>query len=97
MGVDSELSQDQSTFAKCIMWGEGSAVVEIIDTVSSFRYMRGILESHGEIRMDVEDWVAHASRAFGALCRPVFAMAVYSRRQRGWFIMLLCCYAAVWN
>ena len=40
MGVDDELSQDKSTCGKCIMWGGGSAGVETIDTVSSFRYMR---------------------------------------------------------
>ena len=46
--------------------------VETIEAVSSFRYLRSVLESHGEIRMDVDCKVAHASCAFGALCSPVF-------------------------
>ena len=44
---------------------------ETIEAVSSFRYLGSVLESHGEIRMDVEDRVARASHAFGALCRHV--------------------------
>ena len=31
-----------------------------------------IVEAHGEVLKDVEDMIARASKAFGALCRPVF-------------------------
>ena len=48
---------------------------ETIEAVSSFRYLGSILESHGEIRIDVEDRVAHA---FGALCRPVLCNVTQS-------------------
>ena len=30
------------------------------------------MEAHGEVLRDVEAMVARASKAFGALCRPVF-------------------------
>ena len=53
---------------------------ETIEAMSSFRYLGSVLESHGEIRMDVEDGVARASRAFGALCRPVFCNGSLSRK-----------------
>ena len=46
--------------------------VETIEAVSSFRYLGSILESHEEIKMDVEDRVARASHTFDALCRPAF-------------------------
>ena len=55
---------------------------ETIQAVSSFRYLGSVLESHGEIRMDVEDRVARASRAFGALCRPVFCNGSLSRKTK---------------
>ena len=35
-------------------------------------YLGSIVEAHGEILKEVEDRIARASRAFGALCRPVF-------------------------
>ena len=35
-------------------------------------YYGSIVEAHGEILKEVEDRIARASRAFGALCRPVF-------------------------
>ena len=55
---------------------------ETIEAVSSFRYLGSVLESHGEIWMDVEDRVARASRAFGALCRPVFCNGSLSRKTK---------------
>lgn len=30
------------------------------------------MEAHGEVLRDVEAMIARASKAFGALCRPVF-------------------------
>ena len=50
---------------------------ETIEAVSSFRYLRSVPESHGEIMMHVEDRVARASRA---LCRPVFCNGSLSRK-----------------
>ena len=55
---------------------------ETIEAVSSFRHLGSVLESHGKIRMDVEDRVAHASHAFGALCRPVFCNGSLSRKTK---------------
>ena len=52
---------------------------ETIEAVSSFRYLGSVLESHGEIRMDVEDRVVRASRA---LCRPVFCNGSLSRKTK---------------
>ena len=46
---------------------------------ASFRYLGSVFESHGEIRIDVKDRVAHASHAFGALCKPVFCNGSLSR------------------
>ena len=41
--------------------------------------------------MDVEDLVASALRAFGALCRPVFHDGGLSlRTKRIWYIVLQC-------
>ena len=42
--------------------------------VPEFRYLHveSVVEVHGEVMKDVEDRVARESRAFGALCRPVF-------------------------
>ena len=45
---------------------------ETIKAVSDFRYLGAVVEAHGGIVKDVEDKVARTSRAFGALCRPVF-------------------------
>ncbi len=45
---------------------------ESVEVVSDFRYLGATVESHGEIINDVEERVARASRAFGALCRLVF-------------------------
>ena len=54
-------------------------VGETIEAVSSFRYLGSVLESHGEIRVDVEVRVARASRA---LCRPVFCNGSLSRKTK---------------
>ena len=45
---------------------------DTIETVPEFRYLGSIVEAHGEILKEVENRIARASRAFGALCRPVF-------------------------
>ena len=45
---------------------------ESIEVVSEFRYLGAVVEIQGEIVKDVEDKIARASRAFGALCKPVF-------------------------
>ena len=47
----------------------GGAAIEV---VPDFRYLGAIMESKGEIMKDVEERIARASKAFGALCRPVF-------------------------
>ena len=86
MGVDNELSQDKDACGWCTVWGGGSAAntYRKRDHRSSvkFRYLGSILESHEEIRIDVEDRVARASRAFGALCRPVFCNGSLSRKTK---------------
>ena len=56
---------------------------DIIEAVSSFRYLGSVIESHGEIKMDVEDRVANASCTFGGFIDLFFTMEVYSRRRRG--------------
>ena len=43
-----------------------------IEAVTEFKYLGSVVEAHGEVLKDVEDKIARASRAFGALCRPVF-------------------------
>ena len=45
---------------------------EFIEAVSKFKYLGSIVEAYGELMMDADDKIAKASRAFGALCRPVF-------------------------
>ena len=45
---------------------------ESIEVVSDFRYLGAVVETQGELAKDMEDKIARASRAFGALCRPVF-------------------------
>ena len=81
LSVDNELSQDKVACGCFIMWGGRSAAnthrTRDHRAVSIFRYLGSILESHGEMKVYVEDRVAYASRAFGALCRPCFAMEVY--------------------
>ena len=53
----------------------GGATVEV---VSDFRYLGAVVESKGEIMEDVEKSIARASKAFGALCRPVFRNSTLS-------------------
>ena len=45
---------------------------EAIEAVSDFRYLGAIVESDGGILKDVGDRIACASKAFGALRRPIF-------------------------
>ena len=44
----------------------------VIDTVPSFRYLGSVAESCGGVVLDLDDKIARASRAFGALTKPVF-------------------------
>ena len=44
----------------------------VVDTVPSFRYLGSVVESHGGVMLDLDDKIARASRAFGALQKPVF-------------------------
>ena len=53
-----------------------------IEVVPDFRYLGSIVEAHGEVLKDVEDRIARASRAFGALCRPVFQDRSLSLRTK---------------
>ena len=55
---------------------------EPIEAVSQFRYLGSVVESHGEVLKDVEDRIAKASRAFGALCKPVFQDSSLSLRTK---------------
>ena len=43
-----------------------------IEVVDAFKYLGAVMEGKGEMLLDVNDKIARASRAFGALCRPVF-------------------------
>ena len=45
---------------------------EFIEVVSEFRYLGAIVEACGGVVNDMADRIARASRAFGALCKPVF-------------------------
>ena len=45
---------------------------EPIEAVTEFSYLGSIVDSHGDILKDVESRITRASRAFGALRRPVF-------------------------
>ena len=63
---------------------------DTIEALSSFRYLGSILESHGEIRMNVETgWLVllMVLVPYIDLCP---AMEVYPGRRKGWFIVLLC-------
>ena len=51
-----------------------------VEVVDAFKYLGAVMEGKGEVLLDVEDKIAHASRAFGALCRPVFNDGNLSRR-----------------
>lgn len=55
---------------------------EAIEAVTDFRYLGAIVESDGGITKDVEDRIARASKAFGALCRPVFGDKDLSLRTK---------------
>ena len=44
---------------------------ECIKAVTDFKHLGSVIEVHGEVMKDVEDKIVRASRAFGALCRPV--------------------------
>ena len=83
MGVDNKLSQDKLLVAGASCGEEDLQPIHIggetIEAVSSFRYLGSVLESHGEIRMDVEDRVV---RAFGALCKPVFCNGSLSQKTK---------------
>ena len=43
-----------------------------IEVISEFKYLGTEVETQGETLKDVENRIARASSAFGALCRPVF-------------------------
>ena len=43
----------------------------VVDTVSSFRYLGSVVESHGGVMLDLDNKFARASRVFGALQKPV--------------------------
>ena len=45
---------------------------ESIEAVTHFNYHISVVVAHGEVMKNEEDKIAKASRAFGALCRPVF-------------------------
>ena len=55
---------------------------EPIEVVSDFRYLGAVVETQGELLKDVEDKVTHASRAFGALYKPVFHDDDLSRKTK---------------
>ena len=63
---------------------------ETIEAVLSFRYLGSILESHGEILIDVEDRVASVLCAFGALCRSVFHDGGLSLRTKRMVLLSYC-------
>ena len=44
----------------------------VVNTVLSFRYLGSVVESHGWVMLDLDDKIARASRAFGALKKSVF-------------------------
>ena len=44
----------------------------VVDMVPSFRYPGSVVESRGGVVLDLDDKIARASRAFGALRKPVF-------------------------
>ena len=44
----------------------------VVDTVPSFRYLGSVVESRSGVVLDLYDKIARASRAFGALRKPVF-------------------------
>ena len=50
-----------------------------IEVVDAFKYLGAVMEGKGEVLLDVKDKIARASRAFGALCRPVFKYGNLSR------------------
>ena len=43
-----------------------------IEVISEFKYLGSVVEAQGDTLKDVENRIARASSAFGALCRPVF-------------------------
>ena len=53
-----------------------------IEVVDAFKYLGAVVEGKGEVVLDVEDKIARASRAFSALCRPVFNDGNLSRRTK---------------
>ena len=53
-----------------------------IEAVKEFAYLGSIVDSYGDILKDVENRIAHASRAFGALRRSVFMDSGLSLRTK---------------
>ena len=43
-----------------------------IEVISEFKHLGKVVEAQGETLKDVENRIARASSAFGALCQPVF-------------------------
>ena len=81
MGVENELSQDKVASGWSIMWGGGGSAANTHQRrdhrVSvKFQIPGERLESHGEIRMDVEDRVAHVSHVLVPCVDLCFAMEV---------------------
>ena len=54
----------------------------IFESVPSFRYLGSFVENHGKVAPDLDDKVAKASRAFGALRKAVFQDSSLSRQTK---------------
>ena len=68
-----------------------------IEVVSDLQYLGAIVESKGEIMNDVEERIARALTAFGALCRPVFhdsTLSLVTNRMVDRAVMLGVLYGA---
>ncbi len=54
----------------------------VVDPVSEFRYLGSLVDNSGRCSADIRSRVAAASRAFGALARPVFKNSLLSLQTK---------------
>ena len=62
-----------------------------IEVISEFKYLGSVVEAQGDTLKDVENRIARASSAFGALCRPVFqdnSLSMKTKRMVYWAVVL---------
>ena len=60
----------------------GNGIMET--NLASLHIGCSVVESHGEVALDLDDKIARASKAFGSLRKSVLQDSSLSRRERKW-------------